>query len=222
MKAFESITQPDERSTFLSYRKRQKDGSYSGWQRLDLEYYYDLAASCALPETLPENVREIWKVAQHLLVYTIYDHSFLEASNLYCSLAVEAALTDFCKEEIESFRQERSKNGKKFRDLGFYDVCQFFEKKVSSQLSEEEMKFMHNWLEVVRTIRNKMAHLKKHQPLWVSYSHLPISAEFLKNVFEEKLKPFFAAWMKHSAEENERMMKMIEEAKRQHEQNPVQ
>lgn len=221
MKPFESINQPDERSTFLSYRKRESGGSYSDWRPLDLEYYYNLAADCSLPETVPENIREIWEVAQHLLVYTLYDHSFLEASNLYCSLAVEAALKVFCKEEIESLRQEKLNAGKKIKENGFYDILQIFEKKVSSELTNEEMKFMHDWLEAVRTIRNQMAHLNKHQPLWVSYSHLPNTSEFLKNVFENKLKPFFNAWMKHSAEENERTKKMIEEAKIQHEQKSL-
>lgn len=213
MKPIENICKPDDRSTFLSYTKPNGDGTFSAWKPLDLEYYYKLAIDCGLPESIPENVRGIWEVAQHLLVYSLFEVSFLEASDLYCSLAVEAALKHFCKEEIEALHKEKVKTGKKFREPGFHDICRIFEAKIKAQLTNEELEFLHDWLNAVRELRNHMAHLKKHTHLWVSYSMLPRASEFLKNLFENNLKPFLGAWMKWSAEESARTAEMIKEAK---------
>jgi hypothetical protein len=213
LKPIEDICKPDGRSTFLSYRKPNKDGTYGVSKFLDLEYYYQLAADCELPKSIPENVREIWEVAQHLLIYALFEVSFLEASDLYCSLAVEAALKDYCKEEIQVLRQEKLKTGKKFKEPAFFDVCRIFETKVKTDLTHEELKFLHDWLEVFRTLRNKMAHMKKHAPLWVSYSMLPRSSEFLKYLFDKKLKEYLKFCMKRSEEVNAEMIEMIKQAK---------
>lgn len=212
MKPIEDIFKPDERSTFLSYRKPNKDGTYGESKFLDLEYYYQLAADCELTPSVPENVREIWEVAQHLLVYTLYEGSFLEASDLYCSLAVEAALKEYCKAELEALGQAKLKAGKKFYEPSFRGVCRIFEKKMEPQLTAEELKFLMNWLRAFGIFRNRKVHMKKHQPLWVSYSKLPRVSEFLKNLFGNTLKQYLESWMKWSAKESARMKEMIEGA----------
>src|ERR1700722_15709285 len=160
MKPFKNLLNPHPASTVMSYQRPKADGTYEEPRRLDLEFYYANALGCSLPPEAPEEIRQLWDTAQHLLAYSYFEYPFVVAADLHCALVVEAVFKRECEEQIRQYNRKRVENGKTEREPGFSDLLVFFKKKTREVLRAEEWKFFFERLEAFRKLRNSMAHPK--------------------------------------------------------------
>lgn len=110
-------------------------------QGLSLASCYRLAQDCSLPEQAPEEIRELWAQAQHLLAYSGIEYPFVVVADFLCAAVVEAALRKECEKEIEETKAARLKQGKKAGDLRFVEVLKLFKEKLNGVLNEQELTF---------------------------------------------------------------------------------
>lgn len=190
MKPFEDICKEDPELFPLSKYRHEADGRLTDLGLLTLRDFYDKANQNCLDGTVPESIRNIYEVAQNLLVYHYFEHGFLQASDLYASMAVEATLRDYCKDEIFKHCQKKIRPNRPFPMAGFHRVCQIFLEKVELPLNQEEYDVLKDYLEALRQIRNYMAHPKNHTPLWITYSQLPDVSRFINCVYSNRIKLF--------------------------------
>jgi hypothetical protein len=215
MKSFEDLLKSHPASTLMSYRKCNPDGTWGPSRFLDLEFYYANAKDCSLPEEAPEEIRELWRTAQHLLVYAYFEYPFVIAADLYCTMVVEAALKRECAKQIEEYNRPRIEKGKKWRDPSFSEILDFFKEKTLEILTPEEAQFLYERLDGLRELRNSYAH-PRSQTLYSPGQSLMIrTSEWLSAYYRGELKQFVRRWIEYSEEENKRMRELVERAKRE-------
>jgi hypothetical protein len=153
-------------------------------QRIGLEQTYHLAQSCSLPEQAPEEIRELWTQAQHLLAYSGLEYPFVVVADLLCGAVVEAALRKECEAEIEAVKAARLQQGKAAGDVKFSEVLKMFKGKLADSLSEQEPP---------------------------TQSLMMRTSEWLGAYYEGTLKEYVGAWIEYSDAENGRIKVMFEE-----------
>jgi hypothetical protein len=215
MKPIEFILSPDERSTVLSYRKPNPDGSQGEWKPLDLEYYYANAKSCSLPEEAPEEIRQLWETAQHLMVYAYFDYPFVVVADLHCATVVEAALRRECEAQIREYNLFRAEKGQKPKDPNFFGVLEFFKQKTLEVLTPEEAQFLYERLDALRELRNSFAHPETRTLYLPGQSLMIRTSEWLSAYYRGELKQFVQKWMKYSEDRNKETLELLERAKRE-------
>jgi len=215
VKSFESLLNAHPSSTILSYSKRNPDGSQGPWRPLDLEFYYSNAKGCSLPEEAPEDIRQMWETAQHLLVYSYFEYSFVSAAELHCAVVVEAVLRNECADQIVEYSRKRIEKGKSERDPGFSELLGFFKKKTREVLTNQEAQFLYERLDALRELRNSFAHAERRTLYPPGQSLMIRTSEWLGAYYRKELKSFVQKWMKYSDERNRELREVVERARRE-------
>jgi hypothetical protein len=211
MKPIEDVCKPAPGSTFLSYRKRNPDGSLGDYQNLDLEYYHKFTSRCALPDEAPEDVRKLWDVARNLLLYAYFEQTFFVASDLYCAMVVELTMRNACPDEIAEEKLKREKRGYVDWEPGFGWLLPKFKERLKKQLNDEELEFLFSSLEATNWLRNDFAHPKDVPLLGVNTSMLNLTSHWLGAYYKGNLKQAILEWMESAKKFND-MIKNVRES----------
>jgi len=210
MKPIEDLCKPHPASGGMFYFKSNPDGSVGEGKNFDLEYYYSLAKGASLPESAPENIKELWETAQHLMVYSFYEYTFVVVADLYCAMVVETALKQICKDQIDEYNQARALKNQKSRDPRFEEVLDFFKVKTLEVLTPDEATFLHERLTAMKNLRNSFAHPTIQTLMPVNLCLLVITSEWLGAYYRGQLKELVVDWMENSKDENMRIKKLME------------
>ena len=212
MKPIEDICKPDPGSTFLSYQKRNSDGSLGESRFLDLEFYYNTASQCSLPEEAPEAIGKLWDVSRNLLLYAYFEQTFFVASDLYCAMVVELTMRTACPDEIAEEKEKREKRGFVDWEPGFGWLLSKFKERLKKQLNGEELEFLFSSLEAMKWLRNDFAHPKDVPLLGVNMSMLDLTSHWLGAYYRGDLKKAIVQWMDVVKERNDEFKKAMESA----------
>lgn len=184
-------------------------------QGLGLAHSYQLAQDCSLPEQAPEEIRELWARAQHLLAYSSLEYSFVVVADTVGAAVVEAALRKECAPRIEAEKAAGFKEGKKPRDVKFAEVLKMFREKLSDALGQEELDFFFDRLEAFRKVRNSFTHPERVSLYPPTRALMIRTSEWLGAYYKGELKQMVRAWMEYSDKENRRIKAVFEEIRRQ-------
>jgi predicted nuclease of restriction endonuclease-like (RecB) superfamily len=89
IKSFEEFLKPDSR---IVANPNEIEKS--------IKNLYEHALESTLVEQVPENVRSLWDVAQHLFVYSCYSYDFLPVAKTYCLFSLEQALKKIIRKKL--------------------------------------------------------------------------------------------------------------------------
>lgn len=140
-------------------------------QNYNKEYFYRFSEQYLFDESVPKDIREIWSVSLNLFNHCFFDFEFIEPSNLYSLMTVEAALKVLLIGEFND--PEKVTMGPLIHKLiGKY--------RKSHNLTKKQIE----WLELNFIIRNHKAHIDKRMfgPPF-ALTMIPSSYDFIWGLF---------------------------------------